>query len=967
MQVPGSEASGADTCRCPTCGAAYSVQVNDIGCPVCLFRRTLDTDSSSGDDATGELDIARPDGRFDHYEISLREDGSWDELGRGAMGVTYRAIDKVLGNSVALKVIAVNIATHREARQRFLREAQMAAQLRHPNVASVFYYGIRQSDGQCFYVMELVEGETVKARVARSGPLPIRLALEIVAQVSRAIGAAETLGLVHRDLKPANLMLTNAEEPAVKIIDFGMAKLASTETDITRGGIVGTLAYASPEQVSGEDVDSRSDLYSLGVTLWFMLTGQLPFRGTDAAIISQHRNAPLPLVQLAGFSPSVGALLERLLEKEPDRRFQRSADVLEAVASARDDLGGGQQPAGVDPARHQTQDGRLEPSAASGQRHWLGRIGISVVVAAVISGLIILGGHRGTGPVDNSLSQIPAKSIAVLPFENIGADKGANYFADGFQDEVLNHLAKVTQLKVISRTSVMQYQSGAQRNLREIAYTLGVANVLEGTVRLDGHRVRVTVELIDARNDNSIWADSYDRDLTDIFAIQSEVARTIATKLAAKLSSEEKRSLDSKPTEDLEAYDSYLRAKELIEAAILTYAQGPTADKPLKEAIELLEQAVRRDPKFTLAYCEATRAHDNLYWYYDQTPERRTLGDQTIKHALDLEPDLPEVHLAYAFHLYSCYRDYNRARVQLEMASRGSPNNPQISKLKASMDRRQGNWESAIREYQEAIARDPRNALIYEDLANALSFTRQFRAADQAFARLIEIEPDQPMLKVQRAILVSLFETGDSQALRSALDELPGSTSDDRGVLALRLYLALISRDWAQAREFIEKLGGGEDEGVFAYGAIPVPVGCYDILLAQLKQQPQNPALDFKEIRKQLEQKVKESTGSAQLLSQLAIVDSLLGTKEMALAEAKQSVEMLPITEDAVNGPALAVNLAVVQAWSGDLDAAFATLAASAKTANGIYYGQLMRDPYWEPLRQDPRYDKLLAELAPGH
>jgi TolB-like protein/Tfp pilus assembly protein PilF len=353
------------------------------------------------------------------------------------------------------------------------------------------------------------------------------------------------------------------------------------------------------------------------------------------------------------------------------------------------------------------------------------------VAVAVISGLVIFGGHRGTGPVDSSLSQIPARSIAVLPFENIGADKGATYFADGFQDEVLNHLAKVTQLKVISRTSVMQYQSGIQRNLHEIAYTLGVANVLEGTVRLDGPRVRVTVELIDARNDNSIWADSYDRDLTDIFAIQSEVARTIVTKLAAKLSPEEKRSLDSKPTEDLEAYDSYLRAKEMIEGAILTYAQGPTADRPLNEAIVLLEQAVRRDPKFTLAYCEATRAHDTLYWYYDQTPHRRALGDQTIKRALDLEPDLPEVHLAYAFHLYSCYRDYNRARVQLEMASRGSPNNPQISKLKASMDRRQGNWESAIREYHEAIARDPRNALVYEDLANALSFTRQFRAADQ--------------------------------------------------------------------------------------------------------------------------------------------------------------------------------------------------------------------------------------------
>ena len=770
MQAPGFEASGAGSCRCPTCGTAYQVQPNEFGCPVCLLRRALDTEYFAQSDSTDKGDVARADSRFDHYEISRRDDGSWDELGRGAMGVTYRAIDKVLGNSVALKVIAANIAANREARQRFLREARMAAQLRHPNVASVFYYGIRETDGQCFYVMELVDGQTVKARIDRTGPLPTRVALEIVAQVARAITAAETLGLVHRDLKPANLMLTNTAETVVKIIDFGLAKLASMETDITRSGFVGTLAFASPEQVSGAEVDSRSDLYSLGITLWLMLTGQLPFRGSDAAVISQHLNATLPVAQLTDFPRPVVVLLERLLQKEPDRRFQRAADLQAAVATAIDDLQAEIQTARADQKLSAIRNRRTESPGTARERPWFTRIGISVVAVAVISGLVIFGRHRGTGPIESSLSQIPVKSIAVLPFENIGVDKGETYFADGFHDEVLNLLAKVTQLKVISRTSVMQYHSGVQRNLREIAYALGVANVLEGTVRLDGHRVRVTVELIDARNDNSIWADSYDRDLTDIFAIQSEVARTIAAKLAAKLSSEEKRSLDAIPTEDLEAYDSYLRAKELIEGAILTYAQGPTADKPLKEAIVLLEQAVRRDPKFTLAYCEAARAHDNLYWYYDQTPERRALGDQAIKHALDLAPGLPEVHLAYAFHLYSCYRDYDRPRVQLEMANRGSPNDAQISKLRASMDRRQGKWESAIREYHEAISRDPRNALVYEDLANALSFTRQFRAADEAFARLIQIQPDQPMLKVQRAILVSLFETGDDQPLKSALN-----------------------------------------------------------------------------------------------------------------------------------------------------------------------------------------------------
>ena len=311
------------TCR--KCGAPLQ-RVGQFAdqCVACLLELAWDEEKIPS--ASAE--------RFDHYQVASHTDGTPVELGRGAMGITFKAIDTVLGNEVALKVIDARVAAHPEARKRFLREARAAARLRHPNVASVFYYGTRKSDGQCFYAMELVEGETLEARLRRSGPLPAALALEVIAQVARALVAIEVHGLVHRDLKPANLMLVEGPELTVKVIDFGLAKAAATagsETDITHGGFVGTLSFASPEQFTDTSVDVRSDLYSLGITLWQLLTGHTPFRGTPVEVIYQHQHAPLPLEQLNDVPQPVVVLLDVLLEKDPGRRFQNPAELLKAI------------------------------------------------------------------------------------------------------------------------------------------------------------------------------------------------------------------------------------------------------------------------------------------------------------------------------------------------------------------------------------------------------------------------------------------------------------------------------------------------------------------------------------------------------------------------------------------------------------------------------------------------------------
>jgi tetratricopeptide (TPR) repeat protein len=341
-------------------------------------------------------------------------------------------------------------------------------------------------------------------------------------------------------------------------------------------------------------------------------------------------------------------------------------------------------------------------------------------------------------------------------------------------------------------------------------------------------------ELIDASKDSTVWADTYDRDLTDIFAIQSEVSQTIARKLAATLSPEEKKRIETKPTENLEAYDLYLQATKLItEAGVLWYIGD--LEKLLHDAIKLLDQAVHLDPNFALAYCAAANAHDMLYFSYDATLERRALGDIAIANALRLQPDLPEAHLAYAYHLHRAYRDYQRARVQLTIARQNMPNSVPAMDLEAYLDQHAGNFEKSNQDLMESTKLDPRNPIPASALAFSLSGARQFPAAEQAYNRAIELAPDQPMLKVQKAIGFNFQRTGDAQADRLAIAALPPSMADDRSMINLRVILALIDRNWQQATELIQQMNDGQDQGDFAYTWFPVPVHCYSILIARLQ------------------------------------------------------------------------------------------------------------------------------------
>src|SRR5215831_3877870 len=493
---------------CPNCGGLLEKTPNgELGCISCLLRAGIGSEEETVHDSTP--DAFEGGMRFGIYEIDCHADGSLCELGRGAMGITYRATDTSLQRKVALKIIKADIAERStDARERFMREARAAAALRHEHIATVYQFGMRLETGQYFYAMELIDGENLDDRVHRAGPLDAGTTIEIAQQVTSALAAAEKHGLVHRDLKPANLMLFSPDSETskykkvlVKIIDFGLAKAFHTATDpksLTHGRFVGTPAFASPEQFEHSALDVRSDIYSLGATLWFVLTGKTPFGGRSVEEIHRsQRSDALPIDQLkAAHVPSrLRSLLESMLAFEPAAR--PGIHYLAAQLQV-----------------HQQQDKR---------------------------------------------TRAPKKSIAVLPFENLSADSENAFFADGVHAEILTHLAKIAGLKVISRTSVMTYERGVERNLREIAKELGVANILEGSVQKSADQVRINVQLINAQTDSHLWADTYDRKLTDIFGVESEIAKGIAESLQAKLTGREEKALAVKPTNNPEAYDAYLR------------------------------------------------------------------------------------------------------------------------------------------------------------------------------------------------------------------------------------------------------------------------------------------------------------------------------------------------------------------------------------------------------------------------
>jgi len=826
--------------------------------------------------------------------------------------------------------------------------------------------------------MEFVEGETLETVIDRHGRLDLKLVLEIATQVTAGLAAVHKQNLVHRDIKPTNIMVNLDEEDTVtaKIIDLGLAKAvneASADSAISvAGGFAGTPKFASPEQFVGVGVDIRSDLYSLGVTLWEMLAGPPPFEGSPAEVMYQHQHVPLPLDQLKSVPQPFVVLLEVLLQKDPAQRFQTPNELSKAILTVRNAIDAG-RPVTPQELRRSTTNQSIKPHNGRGALTTLSRViensRFRVLFWPVIA-LLVAGGLMVTANIfwrnihpafDASISPpLLVRSVAVLPFESLSDNKSDAYFADGVHGEILNNLAKVAQLRVISRTSVMQYRGDNKRDLRQIASALGVANVLEGTLRRAGNHVRVSTELIDARNDNTIWAESYNRDLTGIFAIQSEIAQQVASRLSAQLSMEERKLIEEKPTNNLGAYDLFLQAKELISGNY--WALTSREKETYLKAINLLEQATQKDPSFTLAYCLIAKAHDVLYVDgIDHTVERCALGDAAVNAASGLRPDLPEVHLALAFHLYYCYRHFERARVEIATAAQTLSNNPDLLELMSLIDRVQGRWEKAVAALERATTLDPRNTECLAHLHDTYMYLRRYRNAEMPLNRLIELEPDNPQFLIKKAVSAHIGKA-DVQGARAVCEALPPSVKDDPAVVVLRVYFAICARDFAVAEEILSE---SPDKEILFDNRTLVPRSIERLWFEFL--QGHHPTMEqFGAAREQLYQKVEADPTNPFLMAALAYADVALGRTAESIHEARRALAMRPISEDGVDGPLVTRNVAEIYAWANQPDNAFEQLNTLVKIPNLAFnYGDLKTNPCWDPIRKDPRFEKLLAELAP--
>jgi len=550
-----------------------------------------------------------------------------------------------------------------------------------------------------------------------------------------------------------------------------------------------------------------------------------------------------------------------------------------------------------------------------------------------------------------------AKSIAVLPFDNLSDDKQNSYFADGIQDDILTALSKISDLKVISRSSVMRYRDN-KRSLREIARDLDVANIVEGSVRRVGGDIRVNAQLIDARTDAHLWAEHYDRKMSDVFAIQSEVAENIAAQLRATLSPAEKAAISLRPTSDLGAFDLFLQAKELINSSYDSSDQKQT----LLRAIRLLDEAISHDGRFALAYCWAAVAHDNLYWFdYDHAAARLQLAESCVRQALQLAPELGEAHLAQALVYYHGHRDYVRAREHLALARRNLPNNAEVCSVTGYIDRREGKWDEALHNLQRAAELDPRNFKVLADLSVLYDLMRRYDDKEQLFDRAIAINPAQrdywELLRAETEL-----EKGDLPKAHELFSQLRADYDPDGSATAARIGLFLFEGNAEAAQAALNACK--HDSLIDSTGSL-LPRSYFAGLIARARSDSAQAVAAFNIARDEIGQKLRDDPDNGLLRGILCVINAGVGRKEDSLAEGNRAVELRPINKDAVDGPVALTRLAMAYAWLGEKDAALEKLTYLATIPSGPDYGALRYDPAWAPLRSDARFARIVDALQP--
>jgi len=934
---------------CPKCGWEIPVDAPEGGCPGCLLENGLRLLEEEGQTSNAQRPTSntqvRGHGRPSKSALLSGELGDYElleEVGRGGQGVVFRARQKSLNRIVALKVISLTQWASEAHLKRFRREAEAAASLADPGIVPIYEVGER--DGSCYFSMQFIDGGQLD-QVVKRAPMSIRQVAELTAKVARTVNYAHEHGILHRDIKPGNILLDQAGEP--HLTDFGLARLVETESTITRTlDVLGTPSYMAPEQATGKNAEltSATDVYGLGAVLYQLLTNHPPFVGgsTYETIKLLLDTEPRPPRSLnPRIDRDLSAICLKCLEKDPARRYSSALAMAEDLEHW---------------LRHEPI--RAKRSGFFVRAHkWVQR---KPAIAALAASLIALATAVGWNMWrSDPVARPGAKSIAVLPFDNLSPDPDNAYFADGIQEEILTLLAKIADLRVISRTSTKQYQ-GKPRNLRGIARELGVANILEGSVQKAANNVRVSVQLVNTETDSQLWADRYDRKLTDMFAVQSQIAREIADALRLNLTIREKEALAVKPTNNAEAYEAYLRG-----LALETQFYSAYSTDLLKEVSGFYQRAVQLDPRFAVAWARLSRVDAVLYFNRsdDDPAVRRDAAQRALENAQKLDPDLPETLLAAGYYQYWVLRDYTAAKTTFTRVIKILPNSSEVLHALARVTRREGHWAESIVYSDQALALDPRNVELSTNAAWTRAMLRQIPAALTLCDRALEIKPYDPdVMALKGCILQAQGNLQEAAKFVSEINEL--TPNDDTFVIKItqlrleRKYgeaVRLLQTRLTQFR-FASEDDKGRDQVTLA-------------LMQRLGGDTAGARITAEQARDTLAQLPNDAFIGVNLSQAYAVMDQ----KNMAIENAQHAMMVLPPAKDAVKGPSSEENLALIQTTFGDTEAAIETLRRLLQIPYSSWlYGPspvtpalLRLDPFWDPLRADSAFQKLCKEKQP--
>jgi serine/threonine protein kinase/tetratricopeptide (TPR) repeat protein len=896
---------------------------------------------------------------LNHYKIT----GS---LGKGGMGEVYLAVDTRLDRKVALKILPEAMAADADRLARFTREAKAIAALNHPNIITI--HAVEEADGVRFLAMEHIEGRTLDHIILKDG-MPVSRILDIAVPLADALSAAHDKGITHRDLKPANVMFTDTGR--VKMLDFGLAKHVEqvpespdtqlpTEHVTKEGVVMGTLPYMSPEQAEGKPTDHRSDIFSLGIMLYEMAAGARPFSGdtTPGLLSSIIKDEAPSLTAIREELPAdLARVVGRCLMKNPLERFQTSRDVFNELRTLQRQIDSGQSVlTGSSPG--------LGGATSEKSSSLPMTSGILAIVALLALGAWWFLGRTqensdgSAAPVASTEKKTPASEtgrtmMVVLPFENLGQPED-DFFAAGMAEEITSRLASISSLGVISRKSAMSY-AGTDKTIRQIGEELSVEYVLEGTIRWaraapGSSRVRITPQLIRVSDDTQVWSDSYDRVIDDIFAVQAEIATQVTDQLGINLLDADRAILEQKPTEDVQAYEEFLRGKD--------YLAHYDLDN-LEKSVAYFNRALKKDPDFMEAHALLARAHSIIIHFgYDTSPTRDRLAQSEAEKALELAPNSSIAHVAMGYYHYHGHKDYQAALDSFQRAAEISPDDADLLIGMALVLRRQGRWEESSRQFENALILSPRDDRALLDLGDNLMTMGRYSEALKWLEKAESVRPDRPWVYFYQALTHRLWK-GDLAASRDVLESMPpGDQPTTEQMWASQLFL---EEDFEGAIRYLE---GALPQwpALGSTGRTPTLMSAF---AHQLKGDQEVALRLYETVRQELEPLVASgSIRGERMRSALGIAYAGLGRKEDALREGHLSVENYPISRDAVWGGQNLSDLATIQVMVADMDGAFETLTTLFSIPQGqVSLALLKIDPAWAPLHDHPDYKNFLGNL----